>query len=43
VVGDVRTRDAVLLAQYPDMAEHYRAWAGEPPRARHPDAAAPTV
>ena len=43
VVGDVRTRDAVLLAQYPDMAEHYRAWAGELPRAPHPDAAAPTA
>jgi len=27
VVGDVRTRDAALLAQYPDMQAHYAAWA----------------
>lgn len=30
-VGDVRTADAALLAQYPEWAEHYRAWAGEVP------------
>lgn len=32
-VGDVRVRDARLLAQHPDMAAHYAAWAGELPRA----------
>ena len=41
VVGDVRTRDAALLAQYPEMAAHYSAWAGELPRAPHPGAASP--
>ncbi|MDC8783943.1 acyltransferase [Roseateles koreensis] len=28
-VGDVRQRDAELLRQYPDLAPHYQAWAGE--------------
>lgn len=28
-VGDVRSADARLLAQHPELAEHYRAWAGE--------------
>ena len=32
-VGDVRVRDIRLLAQHPDMAAHYAAWAGELPRA----------
>ncbi|MFG6447171.1 acyltransferase [Roseateles sp. BYS180W] len=32
VVGDVRTRDAELLRQHPELAEHYRAWAGELPQ-----------
>lgn len=31
-VGDVRTADAALLAQYPEWAEHYRAWAGDLPQ-----------
>ncbi|QPF72712.1 acyltransferase [Roseateles sp. DAIF2] len=31
-VGDVRERDAVLLAQHPELAAHYEAWAGELPR-----------
>lgn len=31
VVGDVRTRDAALLAQHPEMQAHYAAWAGELP------------
>lgn len=30
-IGDVRTSDAALLAQYPELTEHYRAWAGELP------------
>ncbi len=30
-VGDVRTRDARLLAAHPELAPHYRAWAGELP------------
>lgn len=32
-VGDVRTADTALLAQYPEWADHYRAWAGELPPA----------
>lgn len=32
-VGDVRTADTALLAQYPEWTEHYRAWAGELPQA----------
>ena len=32
IVGDVRTRDARLLEQYPELAVHYAAWAGELPR-----------
>jgi acetyltransferase-like isoleucine patch superfamily enzyme len=43
VVGDVRTRDAALLAQHPAMAEHYRAWAGEVPGTAPPDAPTPTA
>lgn len=31
VVGDVRARDAQLLAQHPWLAAHYQAWAGELP------------
>ena len=31
-VGDVRHADARLLEQYPELAEHYRAWAGELPQ-----------
>ena len=31
-VGDVRTQDARLLEQYPELAVHYAAWAGELPR-----------
>lgn len=31
VVGDVRVRDAALLAQHPELAAHYQAWAGELP------------
>jgi acetyltransferase-like isoleucine patch superfamily enzyme len=31
-VGDVRERDAALLAQYPELAAHYQAWANEVPR-----------
>ncbi|MFY7864993.1 acyltransferase [Roseateles sp.] len=34
-VGDVRAADAKLLAQYPELAPHYQAWAGELPRAEH--------
>lgn len=30
-VGDVRHTDAKLLAEHPELAEHYRAWAGELP------------
>lgn len=33
VIGDVRTGDARLLAQHPELAPHYAAWAGELPRA----------
>jgi acetyltransferase-like isoleucine patch superfamily enzyme len=33
VIGDVRTGDARLLAQHPELADHYAAWAGELPRA----------
>lgn len=43
VVGDVRARDASLLDQHPDMAAHYRAWAGEMPHPPHPDRSAPTA
>ncbi|WP_416400375.1 acyltransferase [Alicycliphilus denitrificans] len=32
-IGDVRTGDARLLAQHPELAAHYAAWAGELPRA----------
>ena len=32
IVGDVRTQDARLLEQYPELAVHYAAWAGELPR-----------
>jgi len=31
VVGDVRVRDAALLARHPECAAHYAAWAGELP------------
>lgn len=31
IIGDVRTGDARLLAQHPELAAHYAAWAGEPP------------
>ncbi len=31
VVGDTRTKDARLLRQYPELAAHYQAWAGELP------------
>lgn len=31
VVGDTRKNDAALLRQHPELAEHYRAWAGELP------------
>ena len=31
VIGDVRARDARLLQQYPELAAHYQAWAGELP------------
>jgi acetyltransferase-like isoleucine patch superfamily enzyme len=31
VVGDVRQRDAQLLAEFPQLAPHYEAWAGELP------------
>ncbi|MFN4118512.1 acyltransferase [Acidovorax sp.] len=41
VVGDVRTRDATLLAQHPEMAVHYAAWAGELPAASANPAGAP--
>lgn len=30
-VGDVRAQDARLLAQHPELAGHYAAWAGELP------------
>lgn len=30
-IGDVREGDAKLLAQYPELAAHYQAWAGELP------------
>ena len=33
VIGDVRVRDAELLAQHPELAKHYLAWAGELPGA----------
>ena len=33
VIGDVRTGDARLLVQHPELAPHYAAWAGEQPRA----------
>lgn len=32
-IGDVRTRDALLLEQHPELAAHYVAWAGERPHA----------
>ena len=31
-IGDVRTHDARLLEQHPELARHYAAWAGELPR-----------
>ena len=31
-VGDVRVRDAKLLARSPELAVHYQAWAGELPK-----------
>ncbi|ART52594.1 acetyltransferase [Acidovorax carolinensis] len=31
-VGDVRTQDARLLEQHPELAVHYAAWANELPR-----------
>ena len=31
VIGDVRTGDARLLAQHPELAPHYAAWAGDLP------------
>ena len=31
VVGDTRKKDAQLLRQYPELAAHYQAWAGELP------------
>ncbi len=31
VIGDVRTGDARLLAQHPELAPHYTAWAGDLP------------
>jgi hypothetical protein len=43
VVGDVRRRDAALLAQHPAMAEHYRAWAGEVPGTARSEAPTPTA
>ena len=33
IIGDVRMGDARLLAQHPELAVHYAAWAGELPRA----------
>ena len=30
-IGDVRTRDAQLLAQFPKLVTHYEAWAGATP------------
>ena len=32
-IGDVRAKDALLLARHPELAPHYAAWAGELPRA----------
>ena len=32
LIGDVRTGDARLLAQHPELAGQYAAWAGELPR-----------
>ena len=32
-IGDVRAKDAQLLARHPELASHYAAWAGELPRA----------
>lgn len=34
-VGDVRTRDARLLEQFPDLLRHYEAWAGAAPGDPH--------
>ena len=31
-IGDVRAKDAQLLAQHPELAPHYADWAGELPR-----------
>jgi carbonic anhydrase/acetyltransferase-like protein (isoleucine patch superfamily) len=36
VIGDTRRRDAALLAQHPELAAHYEAWAGAPPDADGP-------
>jgi hypothetical protein len=33
VVGDTRQFDAKLLAEHPDLKEHYKAWAGSLPEA----------
>ena len=38
VVGDVRAKDAQLLAQHPWLAAHYAAWAGDVPQPRGPAA-----
>jgi len=35
-IGDVRQRDAALLARHPELAVHYQAWAGELPVAGEP-------
>ena len=34
-VGDVRTRDARLLEQFPELVEHYQAWAESAPADHH--------
>lgn len=33
-IGDVRTRDTQLLAQFPELGAHYEAWAGTMPAQR---------
>jgi len=33
IIGDTRAMDARLLAKHPELAEHYRAWAGDLPTA----------
>ena len=37
VVGDARKLDAPLLAEHPELREHYAAWAGELPDAAKPE------